>query len=278
MIHPVSRELARSLELIEIAAMVDVFAAAPDKIARRLGARVIECSPMTGVLVPGLDVLVFNRVIGFGLQPAIDPVDVDRCLDHYRAAGVKRFFIQTCPVGAPENARQVLGARGLRWHNNWVKLYRDTSPPPASELSVTVREIGRDQALRFGELVCTAFEWGDAIVEWIATLVGRPRWRIYGAFDGWRMIAGAALFVHGDFGWLDFAATDKDYRASGAQSALLHRRIAEAAALRLRTLVLETAEQTAERGAPSFRNVQRFDFEVAYVRPNFLWSREPAPE
>lgn len=274
MIYAVSRDFARSLELTEIAAMVDAFKAAPEKVARKLGIRTVDCSPMAALIVPGLDVLAFNRVIGYGLQSAIDPTDLERCMDHFHAAGVKRYFIQKCPVGAPENSRQMLQARGLHWYNNWVKLHRTTTnPPPAGEMSFSVREIDRSKALVFGELVSTAFGWNEESIDWMAALVGRPKWRVYGAFDGWRMVAGAALFHHGEYGWLDFAATDKSYRASGAQSALLYRRIADAQAMGIQTLVVETAEQTAEKGAPSFRNVTRFDFDVSYVRPNFLWSK-----
>jgi hypothetical protein len=35
---------------------------------------------------------------------------------------------------------------------------------------------------------------------------------------------------------------------------------------------VETAEDTVQRDAPSFRNMQRLGFEVAYARPNYLWT------
>jgi hypothetical protein len=41
-------------------------------------------------------------------------------------------------------------------------------------------------------------------------------------------------------------------------------------------LVVETAEDTPEKGAPSFRNMLRFGFQVAYVRPNFIYTNGPA--
>ena len=42
----------------------------------------------------------------------------------------------------------------------------------------------------------------------------------------------------------------------------------------------ETAEDTITRDAPSFRNLRRLGFEVAYRRPNYIWLRlphEPGP-
>jgi hypothetical protein len=41
-----------------------------------------------------------------------------------------------------------------------------------------------------------------------------------------------------------------------------------------RWVSVETAEQTPEREAPSFRNLTRLGFTVAYRRPNYLWLRE----
>jgi hypothetical protein len=38
----------------------------------------------------------------------------------------------------------------------------------------------------------------------------------------------------------------------------------------------QTAEDTVSRDAPSFRNLRRLGFEVAYARPNYLWVRTAA--
>ncbi len=270
MVPSISREFAKSLEQTEIAAFRDFYAAAPEKAARKLGVRLIDLEPMCLAVVPGLDILAFNRAVGYGLQDRIDPSDVDRYIEHFRSAGATRFFFQMCPVAAPLNARRELQARGLHWYNNWVKLYRDTSPPPPADQAFEIRLLGRPHALEFGKIVSSAFGWGEDTIDWVAALIGRPQWRVYGAFDGARLVAAGALYIDGSSGWLDFAATVESHRASGAQSGLLTKRINDAAALGIETLVVETAEQTAERSAPSFRNVQRFGFEVAYVRPNFL--------
>jgi hypothetical protein len=56
---------------------------------------------------------------------------------------------------------------------------------------------------------------------------------------------------------------------------LLARRIADAKTLGVKRLVVETAEDTTDRRAPSFHNLRRLGFELAYVRPNYLWKTEP---
>ena len=54
---------------------------------------------------------------------------------------------------------------------------------------------------------------------------------------------------------------------------LVRRRLADAAALGCRSVSIETAEDTIARDAPSFRNLRRLGFEVAYARANYLWTR-----
>jgi hypothetical protein len=38
-------------------------------------------------------------------------------------------------------------------------------------------------------------------------------------------------------------------------------------------VVVETAQQTAEKQAPSYRNMIRFGFKEVYVRPNYILTR-----
>ena len=74
--------------------------------------------------------------------------------------------------------------------------------------------------------------------------------------------------------WSDF------YKAGSAQSTsecgLMARRIRDARELGCKMPVVETAEDTPQKGAPSFRNMLRLGFQVAYVRPNFILSNGAA--
>jgi hypothetical protein len=90
------------------------------------------------------------------------------------------------------------------------------------------------------------------------------------ALDGDRPAAIAAMFVQGGYAWFDMAGTLSEYRGRGAQGALLQRRIRDAARMGCRWIVVETAEETPERSAPSYRNTLRSGFQVAYLRPNYM--------
>jgi len=100
--------------------------------------------------------------------------------------------------------------------------------------------------------------------------VGRPGWRHYMAWDGDTPAAVAALHVHGQVGWLGVAATLPAMRRRGAQGALMARRIRDGAALGCRWFVTETGQDRPDKPNPSFHNMMRTGFAVAYHRPNFM--------
>jgi GNAT superfamily N-acetyltransferase len=71
---------------------------------------------------------------------------------------------------------------------------------------------------------------------------------------------------------LGIGATLEEARGRGCQTALLHRRISDAAAAGCHTLLVETGERVPDRPAASYRNILKAGFEEAYLRPN--WQRQ----
>ncbi len=270
----VSKDLATGLEEIEIAAWMDWYKAAPPRWAEKHGLQSRKIGPMAVSIVRDVDILGLNRVIGFGLPGSEDRPLVKAALDMFLRARVPRFFVQLAGPTATPGARSLLESHGLTWYNNWVKLFRDCSPPPPVTTDLVIRKVGRDHGLKFGKVVTTAFGWDEHLAEWIAETLGRPGWQHYAAFDGEQLVATAATFVKGKTAWFDMAATLPTHQGRGAQSALLARRIIDAGAAGVEQIAVETAEQTEDKSAPSYRNTQRFGFRIGYVRPNFIWKRQ----
>jgi GNAT superfamily N-acetyltransferase len=254
----------------EMQAWGEFYRAASADTISACGLDVGELGGALATLFSAADALGLNRVIGLGLERPAGSGDVDDLVDLYENAGVPRFFVQVNPASKPSDLGSLLEARGLRHYNNWVKLYRDVSPPPGVSTDLTVRRIDERDAEAFGRIVAGSFDWPEPASGWVAELVGRPNWRHYMVFDGETPVATGAMHVQDGQGWIDFASTLSDYRGRGAQGALLAQRIRDAAELGLRRLVVETAEDTPQKGAPSFRNMLKFGFRVAYVRPNYL--------
>jgi GNAT superfamily N-acetyltransferase len=104
--------------------------------------------------------------------------------------------------------------------------------------------------------------------DWLAALPGRPRWLCFVGFDGDAPAAAGALFIDGACAWLGIGATVGSHRKRGAQSALLAARINVAIASGCTLLTTETGIPDGGEPAPSYANIQRAGFAVAYPRPN----------
>lgn len=274
--RPSPPTLPRALEGVEAEVWSDLYDAATPDVVSTCGLDVTTIDGATAISASRVDVLAFNRVVGLGLDAPATPETLARIVAHYKARNVRRFFVQVSPAATPAALFEALDRSGLRHYNNWVKLYRDVASPPEVSTDLHIERVDAAHATAFAALIAPAFDWPGALRPWLARFVGRPGWRHYMAFDGKVPAATAALYTNGAYGYLGPAATHPDYRRRGAQSALIARRIRDARTLGCETLVTETAEDRAEHPAPSYRNMRRMGFEVAYVRPNYLHESVPS--
>jgi GNAT superfamily N-acetyltransferase len=260
---------ASALERIEAEAWGDVHRAASGRAAELSGARVLGIGSATACIASRIDVLAFNRVLGLGLDGPVTGSDVDELVSEYARVGCSRFFVQLFP-GVETQVAEKLRQRGFRIHNRWVKLWRGIDAPLEADTSLRIEQIGAEHADAFATIASDCLGWPEAARPWIELTVGRPHWLHYLAFDGDTPVATAALYASRKIGWIDFAATLPSHRGRGAQGALLARRITDAAARGVKRLTVETAEITTDHDSPSYRNVGRHGFRVAYTRPNYI--------
>jgi hypothetical protein len=258
--------LARMVENTEAAAYADQLSAAPA--AWRC---VAEQTADGWVLVaPTLNLLLFNRLVGWGLERPAQRSRVQSALDRYRAAGVTNFGVQLSPVAKPSELADWLADLGLSRRDSWSKVYRAAGDAPVAPTSLRVEPVTGSDANAFAAITCASFGMPRQLEPWIASMVGRAGWHHYLAWDGRDPVGAGALFVRDKIGWLGVAGTLPAARRRGAQSALMARRIADGGRLGCRWLVTETGQDTAERYNPSFHNMMRAGFKVAYHRPNYL--------
>ncbi len=260
-------QLARLVEFGEARAYADMFRHAPPG----LHLRVEQIGPAIALIAPDLPILLFNRVIGLGLDGAATPAAVDAAVAAYRSAGVKHFGVQLSPAAQPLELPDWLQTRGLAPTSRWAKVYR-AAEPDTTETATTLRieRIGPDQAAAFGSVACTAFGLPHFLQPWLAAGVGWPGWHHYLAYDGAQPVATGALYVNGEVGWLGIGSTLPTHRRRGGQGALLVQRIQQAAQSGCRWLITETGEDTPAQPNPSFRNMLRTGFLLAYQRPNYM--------
>jgi GNAT superfamily N-acetyltransferase len=261
-----ARRVAELVEFGEADAYGDLFQHAPSG----LGLSVMRSSGAVLLIAPSLPIILFNRVIGLGLREPMTEAALDEILTRYRAAGSATFAVQLSPLAAPSDLPAWLHARGLSMRDNWAKVYRAATPDVVIRTDLRIERIGLAHAAAFAEVSCTAFDVPAVMQPWLAEGIGQPGWAHYLAYDGEMPVAGGALFVKGDVGWLGIAGTLPAHRRHGAQGALMARRIRDAAELGCRWVVTETGEDTPEHPNPSHHNMLRAGFVPAYQRPNYI--------
>jgi hypothetical protein len=264
-------ELAHLVEFGEGEAVADMYLSAPPE----MGIRVERVGSAVVLLAETLDIVLANRVLGLGMREPATEAMLDDILARYRQAGIRNFAFQLSPVAQPPELPAWLKARQLRPQDNWAKVYRASEPSVAIPTELRVERIGPEYASAFSEVACTAFEMPMRLRPWIEANFARPGWHYYLAFDGERPVATGALFVREGVGWLGLGSTLPTDRRRGAQGAILARRIRDGAEMGCRWLVTETGADLPERPNPSYRNMMRTGFQLAYLRPSYMLTPPP---
>ena len=265
------------LERIETLAFADLFAAAPGEVSAflGLGSRWLDDALITWAT--RADVLMFNRAFGVGQATPASAAQLQRIASRFDAQGVPRSFLQIAPGARPDELEAWAGELGYAPYNRWAKFARALeSLPPTSE-TVRVDKIEPARAAEFGRLVIDTFTMPEQIRGWHGALVGRTGWHHYIATLEGEAVGCAAMFVCDGLAAFGTAGTVTHARGRGVQGALIVRRLHDAAAAGGTHAVVETAEDTPAKPAPSFRNQLRHGFELCYLRANWLRALPPRP-
>jgi hypothetical protein len=263
--HPMELQIER----IEREAWADLAAAAPGPLAQGIG---LQTAPVGGAflfMASRLAQFQFNWLSGAGLN-GDDGRSIAAAVKRFRDAGQHKFFIQIPPGPRTDECSALAGAAGLKPHPlAWAKFYRSTAAVPDVATGLTVRAIGSHERDLFSTTAIAGFGMPRPMAAWLSQLVGRPRWHTYVTFSDGEPAGAAAMYVHGEFAWFGVSASKPDMRKRGSQRALLARRLKDAAALGAKHATTETGVPQEGQAAPSYSNILKSGFTVAYVRPNW---------
>jgi hypothetical protein len=248
----------------------EVWEAMPAGVAAEHGVELRDFGPVQGCVatdLPGVPML--NLVLGATEPGALEPGHLDAAVAWVESKRV-RGYVPVAPAAASTgDVESWLRAHGSEPGYAWMKFVRDAHPPRFAAPELEVVELAHAGEAPFGAIAAAGFDLPAWAGEFFAHLPGRPGWHCYVARIDGRSQACAAMLVDGDVAEFGIAATLEPARGHGAQLALLHRRIADAAAAGCRTLFVETGERVPGRPSTSYRNILRAGFEEAYLRPNW---------
>lgn len=263
--------------------------AALDRVERRFWREIWESVPAEVASGHGLELRTFGQVqasvvADLSEVPMLNlflgaAEDADRggeglgaAIDWAAKRGVSPFVPVTPGLPGAAVAEAWLEENGFELAHSWMKFVRDPHPArfPSPD-GVEVVELTSPDEEPFGTIAAIGFglpAWGTSF---FAHLPGRAGWRCYVAKVDGEAQGCAAMLVEEGIAQFGVAATLEEARGRGCQTALLHRRITDAAAAGCQTLFVETGERVPDRPSGSYRNVLRAGFEEAYLRPN--WRR-----
>ncbi len=211
-----------------------------------------------------------NRVPGLGLDETLNSYILNEVKEFYKSSK-NIYALQLTPSVLTDDVKLLLRENGFVFKKNWVRFYRDVSPIEKINNNLEINEIGKEHALDFGKIVTRAFDIPDALGGIFTSIISSDNWAFFMAFKGSKPVSTGAVYFNGDTAWISFAATLDEYRGKGAQAALLSARIDEARKRGCRWISVETAEDTSEHDAPSYRNMLRYGFRLLYKRPNYVF-------
>jgi hypothetical protein len=267
------------LEIVEAEAWVALQLSLPANIQQTLGIHVRRRDDAVLFIASGTRELAINKAMGLGLRMPLTEQTLDAVVADYTAAGAERFIIQWHPSAQPAEALNWFTARGFVLLSRMAKLccpISESEMPPQIVPAFQIDEIAATEAQTFEAVVARALGVPVGLEGGIRSTLGQPGWRYYLARDQGRPIAGGAYYMRGQYSWFGFGATLESDRRRGAQTALLARRMHDAAADGCLWASADTLVGTAERPNQSYRNMHRMGFVTSYERPNFVLELRPA--
>ncbi len=263
-------DLAYWSELAEARAMGDLYQAAAER-SDPAGTTVATPGGGVAFALTAVDIGFFNRVIGIGVaRPAVE-TDVEEASAFFDRADRHQSVAQLAGHAVPSDVVGWFEARGFARSRTWVKMWHRLDTLPVATTDLRIERVGPEWADEFARIgVIDAYGFPDVVAGVASSSVGRQGWTHYLGFDGDLPVASAAMRIEDGVAWLGFGATQETHRGHGCQSAMFALRLRDARDAGCRFAITETGEETPEDPNPSYRNMVRSGFELAYPRHNWV--------
>jgi len=219
----------------------------------------------------------WSKALGFGFSEPITDGLVGQVVDFYRAERSPGAVIQIAPALLLAEWPMICTRHNIRPDSQWVKLacsIDDLQPGQKSDLRISLVE-----PEDFSQWAATALlGFGmpqQGLADMLVAGLANPNFRPFAAWDGDEIVATANLFIHGEIGSLNTAATLATlatHRNRGAQSALIAARAKEAAKSGCRWLCAETGRPADGETSPSLNNLTSAGLRPLYYRQNWTWT------
>lgn len=272
------QECRKLAEQAEANCMADFYRAAPPAFAEAHGLYLEHTPSYTATLAKNSrDFGVYNRVFALGVAQPVTEDEVDHLVDRYHRAGLS-FSVRLSPDAQPPEVPHWLEARGLALEQarTSARFYIQPDGPIDLPHPLQIQSVGAAQAADFARIAC--LDHSPTLQTWLLATIGRPGWHHYVALEEGTLLASGVLYVEENIGWLGWAVTLPAHRRKGAQQALLAHRLNEALRMGCTLVSAETRGETKDAPNPSYHNLLRLGFHLAYLRLHYRFDPVPSVE
>ena len=210
-----------------------------------------------------------TQAIGLGLHGPVSATEIEQLEHFYRSRG-DAVRVELCPHADP-SLFEHFGRRGYRTvevSNVLVRPLQRSETWPGPAAGITVERVPPEDAALWTRTVAQGFAEHfpvtPEILEVTELFFHTPEAQCFLARINGEPAGGAAFAVHDGIAGVYGASTLPAFRKRGVQTALLHARLAIAAAAGC-----DLAHTITQVGSASQRNVERCDFRVVYTRSKF---------
>ncbi len=257
-------------ERIEKEALVSLHKHCPPQAAQTLGLHISEFGDAVSAAAANDPSVVINRTLGLGTENKVTQDTLENIVGFYKSLNIVKYFIHIYPDELPQNSREILDAIGLQKSRGWMKFSRDNSPAPQAPTELDIREAQTpEEALAFGRIVANAFGMTENSAPMLAGLFNDPGWHIFLSYLGDSPAGAGAMYVSGESAWMEWGATDPEFRRRGSQAAIMSARIQKALDLGCKQMFTETGEAVEGDPQHSYKNILKAGFTESVLRENY---------
>lgn len=264
------KEFTFTTENAECDALYDLYSKASEDTKKSGKIKITRIDNVTLVRTDIFPGFTHNRVTGLGLEKNIDEKLLLEVKNFY-SGSKNKFALQLVPSVVADDLKILLKNHGFEFKNNWVRFYRDTAPLENVKTDLHIKHVGNKYGDIYGGLITEIFGFPTELKGMFSSIMEDRYWKHFMAFDVEKPVSTGSVYINGETAWIGFAATLPEYRGHGAQGAILSARIDEARNRGCKWISVETAEDTSEHDAPSYRNMLRYGFRLLYKRPNYVF-------
>jgi hypothetical protein len=272
--EPVTSEFAAQIELAEVNAWLDLYAATPADFARKFQLEILRVQNVVLTRCSTIPFIHFNNVINLGIPEPASERQLDELLALYHDANVRTFAIHHIPHCQPVQLPEWFMARNLRLRGGWERIYRNNASLATiatyPEAKSGVEKVTKETASEWANHIDATY--GLPTKPWLLSLVERPGWHHYMLRKDTRIVAVRSMYVHHDhMAWLGIEAPVPGVMAPSYDSdfQICQTIVSEGITLGVMYFVADIEAPTAEMDTPAYHQFELLGFKRPYFRSHY---------